>query len=66
MLYDLIQKKKDKEEIVMTDSLPKVLSRMKELRSSYRGKPIVFSYKESNGENKKFQKKPCTIWKNYS
>jgi len=36
MLYDLVQKRRGKETVVMTGELPKVRNRMKELRTSHR------------------------------
>lgn len=55
MLYDLIQKKRGKETIIMTDELSKVNDRVKTLRRSQRkgikGQRIEYSISPSNGEN---------------
>jgi hypothetical protein len=61
MLYNLVQKRRGKETVVMTDSLPKVNSRMKNLRSSQRkgikGDRVAYSV-EPTEENEKYKKKP--------
>lgn len=47
LLYDLIQTRRGKETIMMTDTLPKVNDRMKKLRSSQRkgikGDKVVYT-----------------------
>jgi hypothetical protein len=59
MLYDLIQKKKGKESLMMTDTLPNVNARMRELRNSQRkgikNHKVTYSVHPSTGE--KFRRK---------
>jgi Cys-tRNA synthase (O-phospho-L-seryl-tRNA:Cys-tRNA synthase) len=57
MLYNLIEKKRGKETVVMTDSLPKVNDRMKTLRASLRTKKVSFRV-EKTEETDKYKKKP--------
>ena len=58
-LYDLIQTRRGKESVMMTDTLPKVNDRMKTLRSSQRkgikGEKVVYTIRPSTGE--KFRRK---------
>lgn len=60
MLYDLIQTRKGKETIMMTDTLPKVNDRMKTLRASQcrgvKGDKVVYTICKS--DNEKFRRKP--------
>jgi hypothetical protein len=60
-LYDLIQKRRGKETIMMTDTLPKVNDRMKQLRSSQRkgikGDKVVYSVRPSEEQTEKFRRK---------
>lgn len=49
-LYDLIQVQKGKETVMMTDSLSKVSNRMRTLRTSHKGKNIVYVIRPSTGE----------------
>jgi len=57
MLYNLIEKKRGKETVVMTDSLPKVNDRLKILRASLRTKKVSFRV-EKTEETDKYKKKP--------
>lgn len=43
-MYDLIQKKRGKETLLMTDTLPNVNKRMKALRASHRKKGDEYSF----------------------
>jgi len=58
-LFDLIQTRKGKESLMMTDTLPKVNDRMRQLRSSQRkgikGEKVVYTVRPSTGE--KFKRK---------
>lgn len=62
MLYDLVQKRRGKETVVMTDELPKVNSRMKTLRQSQRrgvkGDKVEYSTRPAEEGNEKFYQKP--------
>lgn len=62
MLYNLIQTRRGKESIVMTDTLPKVNNRMKTLRASHRtgikGDRVNYSVKPAADTDEKYKKKP--------
>jgi len=59
-LYRIVQTKDGKETVKMVDSLPKCNNRIKELRSSYRGKNwIKFRLEKAEGEEK-FEDKPIS------
>jgi hypothetical protein len=49
-LFDLIQKQKGKETVMMTDSLPKVNNRIRTLRTSHKGKNIEYVVRQSTSE----------------
>ena len=59
MLYDLIQTRRGKDTVMMTDTLPKVNDRMRTLRSSQRkgvkGDKVVYTVMPSTSE--KFRRK---------
>lgn len=57
-MYQIIEIKNGKETIKMVDSLPKCNRRLKELRSSYRGKKISFRLEPSESKDK-FENKPA-------
>lgn len=61
MLYDLIQIRRGKEIVVMTDEFAKVRSRMKTLRNSHRkginGEKVTYRIQETT-TNEKFSRKP--------
>lgn len=61
MLYDLIQTKKGKDIVVMTDTLPKVNDRMRTLRDSQRGKNVSFNIVPTENSTK-FRKKLFDNW----
>lgn len=58
-LYQIIQTKVGKETIKMVDSLPKCNNRLKELRSSYRGKTWIRFRIEKAESDVKFEAKPA-------
>lgn len=62
MLYDLIQVRRGKEIVMMTDTRTKVQDRMKTLRASHRkgvnGEKVQYSIRPS--EDEKFKRKPHT------
>jgi hypothetical protein len=62
MLYQLLETKRGKTFVVMTDELPKVNNRKKTLQSGHRkgikGERVVYKIVAAPDENVKFQKKP--------
>ncbi len=62
MLYDLVQKRRGKETIVMTDELAKVRNRMVKLRGSQRkgikGDAVSYSLRPSAETTVKFKQAP--------
>lgn len=63
MLYNLIEKIRGKEEIIMTDSLTKVRNRKKTIATSKRGQKVEYFIVEST-DVEKFQKKnPGEGWR---
>ncbi len=67
MLYNLIQIRRGKSKVVMTDSLTKVRSRMKTLRQSQRtgikGERVKYETKPADESTEKFKEKPDTKWR---
>lgn len=65
MLYNLIQTRRGKQTIVMTDSLPKVNNRMNTLRTSHRkgikGDKVNYSVAPADEADDKFKKKPHNL-----
>lgn len=59
MLYNLIETRRGKETVVMTDALPKVRDRMKTLRTSGR-KKVVYRMEQTD-ETIKYRKPPHDI-----
>lgn len=59
MLYQIVQTKNGKEMIKMIDSLPKCNNRLKELRSSYRGKNWIKFRLEKSEASDKFEATPA-------
>lgn len=61
MLYNLIQSRKGKQTIVMTDNLTKVNNRLKTLRNSQRkgikGEKVIYTIAPTDN-NVKFRQKP--------
>jgi hypothetical protein len=57
MMHDLIEKKRGKETVVMSDELPKVRAQMKRLRDSQRGLKVEY-FTRPSGETAKYKKKP--------
>ena len=69
MLYDLIQTRKGKETVMMTDELSKVNKRMAALRKSQRTgiKNQKVEYRvQSSEQEAKFKKKPSKSWRGYN
>ena len=67
MLYNLIQLRRGKETVMMTDTLPKVNDRMRELRSSQRkgvkGDRVVYSVRSTDETNKFRRKSYSEAWR---
>lgn len=65
MLYDLVQSRKGRETVFMTDELPKVRDRMMELRQSQRrgirNQRVIYSIRPSTETTEKFKKAPHRI-----
>jgi hypothetical protein len=61
VLYDLVEKRRGKETVVMTDELPKVNDRLrtlrKSLRNGVRGQKVNFSVRQAT-KTDKFRKPP--------
>lgn len=58
MLYDLIHTRGEKEIVYMTDSLPKVKRRMKQLQDSQRGIRTNYLIRKSSEDAEKYRKPP--------
>lgn len=62
MLYNLIQKRRGKTTVVMTDELSKVNNRMKTLRTSQRngikGERVIYSVELAEDAAEKYKQKP--------
>ncbi len=64
MLYDLVQKRRGKETVVMTGELPKVRDRARQLRLSQRkgigskNDRVTYTVREATAEAEKFKQKP--------
>jgi hypothetical protein len=67
MMYDLIQTRKGKETVMMTDTLPKVNDRMRTLRSSQRkgikGEKVVYTVRPSENTDKFRRKAYSEAWR---
>ena len=61
-LYDLVQTRRGKETVVMTDGLSRVNARMRQLRNSQRkgigGDTVSYRSREAATESEKFRQKP--------
>lgn len=68
MLYNLIQKRRGKETVVMTDELPKVRDRMKQLRGSQRkgvGRNqdrVEYRVEPATDDDEKYKKPPHDMY----
>lgn len=58
MLHNLVQIRGGKETLYMTDTLPKVRDRMKQLRQSLRGKGLFFQIRPAEEGAKKYRRPP--------
>lgn len=62
MLYDLVQTRRGKETVFMTDEFKKVNDRMKVLRASQRkgirGDKVVYSVRPAQEQTEKYKKPP--------
>lgn len=67
MLYNLIQTRRGREKVFMTDTLPKINARMKALHSSQRkgvaGDKVTYSVKPTTETEKYRQKPQSPVWK---
>lgn len=65
MLYDLVQRRRGKDNVVMTGALARVRERMAQLRGSQRGgvngDPVTYSVRKAAPDSEKFKQKPHNI-----
>lgn len=65
MLYNLIQRRRGKETVVMTDELPKIQDRVKTLRKSHRkgikGDAITYHIVHAPLDEEKYRRKPHNL-----